>query len=175
VFLLASHSITTWVDALARSGLREGLRVTLLLSLLSFLVSAGFSAVNLVLPYYLLALRGLLTQLPDTIARLPAHRVAIDVGLLASSFMAARALLAALSGWIADAIGRRRLLFVGIILYILVTSLYYAWPDIKALFLGRVVQGIASALVWPTAEALLVASVPRHWRTRALSIYILSL
>ena len=160
---------------MARSGLREGLRVTLLLSLLSFLVSAGFSAVNLVLPYYLLALRGLLTQLPDTIARLPAHRVAIDVGLLASSFMAARALLAALSGWIADAIGRRRLLFVGIILYILVTSLYYAWPDIKALFLGRVVQGIASALVWPTAEALLVASVPRYWRTRALSIYIVSM
>ncbi|HIC99351.1 MAG TPA: MFS transporter, partial [Pyrodictiaceae archaeon] len=153
------------------SEFREGLRTTLLLSLISFLVSAGFSAVNLVLPYYLIALRGLLTQLPDTISRLPAHHVAVDVGLLVSSFMASRALLATLSGWIADTIGHKRSLFIGTILYILIMLLYYAWPDIKALFLGRIVQGIASALVWPTAEALLIASMPQCWRTRALSIY----
>lgn len=157
------------------SEFREGLRTTLLLSLISFLVSAGFSAVNLVLPYYLIALRGLLTQLPDTISRLPAHHVAVDVGLLVSSFMASRALLATLSGWISDTIGRKRSLFIGTTLYILIMLLYYAWPDVKALFLGRIVQGVASALVWPTAEALLVASIPQYWRTRALSIYIVSM
>jgi len=157
------------------SEFREGLRTTLLLSLISFLVSAGFSAVNLVLPYYLIALRGLLTQLPDTISRLPAHHVAVEVGLLVSSFMASRALLATLSGWISDTIGRKRSLFIGTTLYILIMLLYYAWPDVKALFLGRIVQGIASALVWPTAEALLVASIPQYWRTRALSIYIVSM
>ncbi len=143
--------------------------------LLSLITSLGFSAVNLLLPYYLMALQGLLEELPDTLPLIPtAYRAAVEIGGLVTAFMAARAAVAYASGWLSDRLGRRPMILGGAALYAATSLLYPQASSVPELFALRSLQGVASAMTWPVAEALLVDSVPPAVRTRALSLYVVS-
>ncbi len=144
------------------------------LALLSFIVAAGFSAGNLLLPYLVLALEGILKALPEKLAMINASRAAIEVGGLVTAFMAARAFVAAASGWLSDKLGRKPLIVSGVMLYVASTALYYRASSIPVLLLLRGIQGVSSAMTWPVAETLLMDSVPPLARTRAMSIYVVS-
>ncbi len=141
--------------------------------LISFLVTVGFGAVNLIVPYYILALKGVLRELPERLGAVHAERAVVEIGAMASAFMATRALVAAWSGWLADRFGRKPLIAVGMALYVVLGLLYALTTSPWQLVALRAVQGVASALVWPVAEALLVDSVAPELRTRALSVYIM--
>jgi MFS family permease len=141
--------------------------------LISFLVTVGFGAANLIVPYYILALKGELRELPEKLGAIHAERAVVEIGAMASAFMATRALVAAGSGWLADRFGRKPLIVAGMGLYVILGVLYAATTSPWQLVALRAVQGVASALVWPVAEALLVDSVAPELRTRALSIYIM--
>jgi len=144
------------------------------LVVLSFITAAGFSAGNLLLPYYILALKGVLRALPEKLAAINASKAAIEVGGLVTAFMAARAFMAAASGWLSDRLGRKPMIVAGLGLYTVTQAAYYASTSIWQLLLIRAVQGIASAMTWPVAEALLMDSVPPTVRTRAMSLYVVS-
>lgn len=141
---------------------------------LSFITAAGFSAANLLLPYYILALKGLLPSLPEKLEAINASRAALEVGGLVTAFMAARAFMAAASGWLSDHLGRKPMIVAGLALYTVTQAAYYAATSVWQLFAVRALQGIASAMTWPVAEALLMDSVPPAVRTRAMSLYVVS-
>ncbi len=165
-----SRGLATAKESMARFG-----RNVWGLALVSLLVTIGFSAANLVIPYYILALKGVLTEVPERLAYIPAHRAVLEMGILSSSFMATRAVVAAASGWISDRVGRKRVIVAGMSLYVVVGVLYAFTTSVWQLYLLRALQGIASAMVWPVAETLLVESVDPSYRARALSIYIVSM
>jgi MFS family permease len=142
---------------------------------ISFLVTLGFGAANLVVPYYILALKGVLTQLPERLEALHAERAVVEIGAMSSAFMATRAVFAAASGWLSDRFGRRPMIVVGMAMYTILGVLYAMTTSPWQLIALRAVQGVASALVWPVAEALLVDSVLPGLRTRALSVYVMTM
>ncbi len=144
------------------------------LVIISFLIPLGFSAANLIVPYYILALKGVLRQLPEHVGSLHAYRAAVEMGILVSAFMGARAVLAAISGWLSDRLGRKVMIVSGMALYAVLGILYALTTSVWQLIVLRAVQGVASALVWPVAETLIVESVKPEFRTRALSLYVIA-
>ena len=166
----------------SKAGRRPGLlgeaaiyRINLVaLVIISFLIPLGFSAANLIVPYYILALKGVLKELPEQVGALHAYRAAVEMGALVSAFMGTRAVLAALSGWLSDRLGRRVMIIAGMVLYSILGVLYALTTTVWQLIVLRAVQGVASALVWPVAETLIVESVRQEFRTRALSLYVIA-
>ena len=181
LYLEPIHRLTNqWADK-AMPGTRQGLRgaaiyrVNLVaLVIISFLIPLGFSAANLIVPYYILALKGVLRQLPEHVGSLHAYRAAVEMGVLVSAFMGTRAVLAAVSGWLSDRLGRKVMIVSGMVLYAVLGVLYALTTSVWQLIVLRAVQGVASALVWPVAETLIVESVRPEFRTRALSLYVIA-
>ncbi|MCX2546646.1 MFS transporter [Pseudomonas sp. COW5] len=69
-----------------------------------------------------------------------------------------------LGGWLTDVLGRKRLLFVGPTLFI-VASLAQLWVDsAMALFVLRLLLGVAVGIEYPVATSLLVEFMPRKYR-----------
>ncbi|MFQ5909547.1 MAG: MFS transporter [Thermoplasmata archaeon] len=139
------------------SGGKRQRRVNLyVLSTLSFLISLGFGLIAPFLPFYAEFLGA------DAIA----------IGVLLSSFMITRALLATPFGNLSDAIGRKKIVGVGSVMYALLAFLFTLPEDWVGLIFVRAFQGVASAMVWPVGEALLVDSVPEKQRGQAMGTYI---
>ncbi len=143
--------------------------------LISFLVTLGFGAVNLIVPYYILSLKGVLRELPEKLQFLHAERAVVEIGAMASAFMLTRAIFAATSGWLSDKFGRKPMIVIGMVMYAILGVLYALTDRIWQLIVLRAVQGVASAFVWPVAEALLVDSVLPNIRTRILSLYVITM
>jgi MFS family permease len=139
------------------SGGKKQKRVNLyVLSTLSFLISLGFGLIAPFLPFYAEFLGA------DAIA----------IGVLLSSFMITRALLATPFGNLSDIIGRKRIVGVGSVMYALLAFFFTLPGDWVGLIFVRAFQGVASAMVWPVGEALLVDSVPERERGQAMGVYI---
>lgn len=69
-----------------------------------------------------------------------------------------------LGGWLTDVLGRKRLLFVGPTLFI-AASLAQLWVDSAlALFVLRLLLGVAVGIEYPVATSLLVEFMPRKYR-----------
>jgi MFS family permease len=126
------------------------------LSSLSFLISLGFGLIAPFLPFYAEFLGA------DAIA----------IGILLSSFMMTRALLATPFGNLSDRIGRKRIVGIGSVMYALLAFFFTLPTDWVGLIFVRAFQGVASAMVWPVGEALLVDSVPDKNRGQAMGTYI---
>ncbi len=152
---------------------REYRKNLLILPLLAFIVNLGFGAISAILPYFILYLAGSLKTLPEELGIIQgASSYAVEFGTLMSLFMLTRAFLARYFGIYSDKIGRKKIIILGITLYTLVSFLYIVAPDLNWLYIIRMLQGIASAMVWPVAEALLMDSVSHEVRGRAMGIYM---
>lgn len=138
-------------------------------------MNLGFSAFTPVFPYLVLAIRGLLRSLPEIAARIEAYGGAVEFGALMAVFMAARAPTAFSSGFLSDLLGRRRMMIIGLLLYFLSSIGFVFSNTILELLLFRGLQGVASGMVWPVAEAYLADATRRWQRGRALSSYVASM
>jgi len=148
----------------------------LILLVASFIVNLGFSALSPVFPYLVLALKGALTELPELVAGgIEAHLGAFEFGLLMAAFMATRAPIATVSGFLSDLFGRKRTMLLGMFLYLIATIGFIFAPDVLTLIIFRAVQGAASAMVWPVAEAYLADVTGRWQRGKVLSAYVASM
>jgi len=142
------------------------------LIIVSFIISITFAATNVTLPYFMLYLKGSLHKI---VARfLPAEKVAVEVGVLTSAFMVTRVVVAFASGFIAEKIGRKRSIISGLILYLLSGLGLTTSMNFFHVVLWRAIQGVASAMVWPVAESLLVDIVPQG-KTKALMFYTMAM
>ena len=148
----------------------------LILLAASFIVNLGFSALGPVFPYLVLALKGALTELPELVTGvIQAHLGAFEFGLLMAAFMLTRAPTAIFSGVLSDIFGRKKTMVLGMALYLIVTAGFLFAEDVWALIAFRGVQGIASAMVWPVAEAYLADATKRWQRGKVISFYTASM
>lgn len=126
-------------------------------SILAFSIYMGFGIIIPVLPGYVEMLGGSATA----------------VGVLLASFMFTRAFLAGPFGRLSDRVGRKRVMISGMFLYSLLAFLFTVPDHWLGLIAVRVLQGTASAMVWPAGEALIVDSTPPDKRSRAISVYMI--
>ena len=99
---------------------------------------------------------------------------AISLSWITTSFLLASAAFLVPFGRLADMIGRKRVFLAGVILFSL-SSLFLALsPSATWLFVFRVVQGIASAMLFSTAVAILISVYPASERGRVLGINVAS-
>jgi len=151
-------------------------KAILVLIAASFIINLGFSALGPLFPYLVLALKGVLRELPElTVGVIEAHQGALEFGLLMAAFMATRAPMSALSGLISDIFGRKWTIVVGMVLYLVATTGFILSRDVTSLIIFRAVQGIGSAMVWPVAEAYLADVTGRWQRGRAISAFMASM
>jgi len=125
-------------------------------SVLAFCIYLGF---GMILPIF-----------PEYVDRLGGG--GFELGVLMASFMFTRAFLARAFGKLSDRVGRKRVIISGMFLYALLAYLFTIPDSWWGLIFVRVMQGTASAMVWPVGEALVVDSAPPSKRSRAISIYI---
>ncbi|MFK3818869.1 MFS transporter [Pseudomonas sp. NPDC089407] len=91
-------------------------------------------------------------------------------GLIAASALIGIFFGGFLGGWLTDRLGRKRLFFVGPTLFI-VASLGQFWADSAlAIFLLRLVIGIAVGIEYPVATSLLVEFMPKKYRGPRLAM-----
>ncbi len=148
-------------------------RNVVILPLLAFTVNLGFGAVSAIIPYFLLYLVGALRELPEELGIIGgAARYAVEFGVLMALFMLTRAFLARFFGIYSDKAGRKKIVVAGVALYALISFLYVIVPTLEWLYVVRALQGVASAMVWPVAEALLMDSVAPTVRGRAMGLYM---
>ena len=82
--------------------------------------------------------------------------IALQIGILTSSFMFMRFLLAPAFGGLSDSSGRKPIILVGMTVYALLLVGYGLAYYLLSLLVLRTLQGLASAAVWPIGEALIV-------------------
>ncbi len=147
----------------------------MVLLLTSFTINLGFTAVDPVFPYMVLAFKGLLRKLPETVqGTIQAHEGAVEFGLLMAAFMATRAPMAGAVGFMSDVLGRKRIICLGLGIYTLVSTGLILADNISELIFLRALQGIASAMVWPVAQAYLADVTPRWSRGKVMSAFTMS-
>jgi len=126
-------------------------------SILAFSIFLGFGLIIPIFPHYVEELGG----------------GATEIGILLGAFMFTRSFLARPFGKLSDRIGRKGVILTGMFLYALLAFLFTLPNTWWGLIFVRVMQGTASAMVWPVGEALVVDSAPPSKRSKAISTYIL--
>lgn len=131
---------------------RQALRNVNYLATLDLIVSLGFGLILPLFPMYVELLGG----------------GALEVGILFSSFVLTRAVLATTFGNLSDRLGRKKLILLGGFLYSVLALLFTVPNSWVGLIFVRGLQGVASAMVWPVSEALVVDSCPPTSRGASL-------
>jgi len=148
-------------------------RNVILLSFMAFVINLGFGAAAPLIPFLLLSYEGLITELPEKIGKIPnAPEIAFQISTIMAAFMLTRAFLARYFGRLSDSIGRKKLIIVGLIFYSILAFLYTLAASWIHLLLIRAFQGVASAMVWPIAEAMIADSVRIDERGRYMGWYM---
>lgn len=128
------------------------------LATLDFIISLGFGLIMPLFPIYVSRMGG----------------GGFEVGILFSSFVLTRALLATQFGNLSDKIGRKRIILIGSFLYAILAILFTVPEEWWGLIFVRGFQGVASAMVWPVSEALVIDSTPPDKRGYSLSKIVMS-
>jgi MFS transporter, DHA1 family, multidrug resistance protein len=126
------------------------------LASLDMIISLGFGLIMPLFPLYLTYLSKNATD------------IGLQVGILFSMFVLTRAILATPFGNLSDRIGRKKLILIGSFLYAILAILFTVPNTWVGLLFVRALQGLASAMVWPVSEALIIDSTPPHMRGRAM-------
>ncbi len=155
---------------------RELGRDVIILVFIALAVQLGFSFIQPVMQYYVEALEN--PGIPPPEARESVRFTASVIWFVAfnvAAFMLLRSPFAPLFGRLSDKYGRKRLIVLGLSLYVGVgVALGLATHPIHVVII-RGFQGILSAMVWPVAEALMMDKVDYSHRTRAMTLYVMSL
>ena len=95
----------------------------------------------------------------------------IQLGLLTGSFAITRTITSFLGGWLADKVGRKTPVIVGLLAYSVVMTLYGFSQDVNQLILLRGLQGMASGIVWPVISVMVADTALPEDRSKAMSLY----
>jgi MFS family permease len=75
-----------------------------------------------------------------------------------------------LGGWLADRVGRRPVMLVGLVVTALAQGLLFVAPNVVTLAAAAVLLSAAGSMVGPAAGALITDAVPAQWRRVAFSL-----
>ena len=123
-----------------------------------------------------------MTFIDQTIVSIAAPTVQHDLGLSSSgmqwainAYLLALAALFAFGGRLADTVGHRTMVVIGVIIFAVSSALCGLTPRGGAaeawLVTFRAVQGLGGALMFPAAIAIVVATFDLHSRGRALALF----
>jgi len=147
----------------------------LVLGIDAMLIMLGFGIVAPSMSYYLIALEGGLTQPPGPGYIVPSEVVAefsLILGVMMAAFMGTRTLLARYWGGVSDTYGRRPIIIVGLVGYVLLLVFFGLTQNWIQMLAVRAFQGVVSAMVWPTAEAALMDIVGPLRRGEGMGLYM---
>ena len=102
------------------------------------------------------------------------HMNSMLLGWVATSFLLSTVIFLVPTGRLADIYGRKRLFFWGAVIAILGCLMGTVSHSSWFLLLARVIQGMGSAMVFGTGNAILISVYPKEERGRALGMVIAS-
>jgi EmrB/QacA subfamily drug resistance transporter len=143
-------------------------------------VTRGTSNKNLVLAAMVFAVA--MTFIDQTIVAIAIPSLRRELGLSATGaqwiingYLLALSALFAFGGKLADVVGRRRMVVIGVIGFAITSALCGATPKGSLaepwIIAFRVLQGASAALMFPAAVGIVVASFPLRERGRAMAIF----
>jgi DHA1 family multidrug resistance protein-like MFS transporter len=132
------------------------IRPVLALSFSAWIVVLGFGIIMPFLPLY---------------AQELGATTGLEIGFLSSAFLITRTFLATPMGSLSDRVGRKGMILGGLIVYSLLCVLFGLASDYFQLLLFRGLQGVASAMVWTPATALVADLSPPGKRGSAMGLY----
>ncbi len=138
-----------------RGKVEESEKIIYMLASVAFLVMLGIGIIAPVLPLYAKSLDANTAM----------------ASFLVSSFGIARVVMDVPSGVIVDRLGERKLIHSGLAVIILSSILCGFAPNYGVLLLGRVLEGIGSAMYTITALTLIAKIAPKKSRGKHMSIY----
>ncbi|HUW92878.1 MAG TPA: MFS transporter [Bacteroidales bacterium] len=97
---------------------------------------------------------------------------AVTLNWIVSSYMLSTAIFLLPAGRVGDILGRKKIFFAGILLFTLTMILLSFTPGITFLITVRIVQGLASAMIFATNLAILTAVFPAGERGKAMGINV---
>jgi EmrB/QacA subfamily drug resistance transporter len=99
------------------------------------------------------------------------HLSGTERAWVVNAYLLALAVTIAAAGKFADVLGRKRIFLVGLAIFTGASACCGLATDGTVLLLARCAEGVGSALMTPTSQALVSAAFPRNERGRALGIY----
>lgn len=94
-----------------------------------------------------------------------------DPAIIATSYTIAFAGLLVVGGAVGDYLGTRKVLIVGLLVFICGSLLCLVADSVLVLVIGRVLQGASSAVIVPQALVFIHTQVPKGLRAKALAVY----
>lgn len=107
--------------------------------------------------------------LPHMQARLSATQDTINWVL--TSYIVASAIALPISGWLADKVGRKRLLLTSVALFTVASVLCATATSLSEMVLFRALQGVGGAFIVPLAQATLFDINPREKHGQAMALF----
>ncbi len=95
----------------------------------------------------------------------------VSIGLVFAAFSLSRATLGPFLGRLSDRIGRKRMLLAGLLGYTVVSVLYATAASLWELGIFRLLQGAASVMVTPVAQAYIGDITPRGKEGRYMNLF----
>jgi DHA2 family multidrug resistance protein len=88
-----------------------------------------------------------------------------------TSFLVANAIIVPVSGWLADAIGRKRYYMISVALFTVASLLCGLSPNLGFLVVARVLQGFGGGGLAPVEQSIIVATITPAKRGAAFAAY----
>ncbi|WP_426114616.1 MFS transporter [Massilia sp. PWRC2] len=107
--------------------------------------------------------------LPAIARSFPDH--ALNLSWIVSGYLLPLSALLLIGGAAGDRWGHRRLLLIGVSLFLAASMLCAAAPDLRSLLAARIAQGIGAALLMPTSLAILGSSFSGEARGKAIGTW----
>ena len=107
--------------------------------------------------------------LPHMQASLSASQDSINWVL--TSYIVASAIALPISGWLADKVGRKRLLLISVVGFTISSVLCAAATSLTEMVLFRALQGVSGAFIVPLAQATLFDINPREKHSQAMALF----
>jgi DHA2 family multidrug resistance protein len=107
--------------------------------------------------------------LPHMQASLSATQDSINWVL--TSYIVASAIALPISGWLADQVGRKRLLLVSVVLFTIASVLCATATSLTEMVLFRALQGVGGAFIVPLAQATLFDINPKEKHGQAMALF----
>jgi len=88
-----------------------------------------------------------------------------------TSYLVANAIVIPISGWLSDAIGRKRYFLISIALFTISSFVCGISPNLSTLVIARIFQGIGGGGLAPVEQAMLVDTFPPQKRGMAMAAF----
>lgn len=144
-----------WTDERSVAGGRNPWTIIAVISIATFMVVLDTSIANVALAH----IAGSLSASYD------------EATWVITSFLIANAIVIPISGWLADAIGRKRYYMLSVALFTISSLLCGLAPNLAFLIIARILQGIGGGGLAPVEQSMMVDTFPPAKRGAAFAAY----